>query len=425
MKGLIFTYLLTYGGAAASLFNPFIGLLVYICFAIARPESLWPWSVQPGNYSRTVAIALLIGWALQGFGRWNLGRARAMVVMIILYGIWMVFTTRYAIDQELAWRMVEETFKIILPFLVGITTITSIRQLKQMAWVIVLSEGYVAWDLNRTYLDGYNRLWFEGFGSLDNNGNAVALVTSVGAAFFLALYSKGWLARFVATATGLLMIHAILFSFSRGGMLALVITGFVTFWLIPKRFLHYAVFALLALIVVRLAGDEVADRFRQAFIMGKGIERSADARLMQWEACRRSIMQSPLGLGPDQWKLHSMEFGLPLGQAAHSTWLQVGVELGVPGVSLLLLFYLICLRRLGSLARGRVQTDDPWHQHLARMVTASLLGFMFAAQFVTLHKLEIAWYIALIGAGILKIATTHLEADRRWPTHAYTASRLH
>ena len=66
MKGLIFTYLLTYGGAAASLFNPFIGLLVYVAFAILRPESLWHWSVPEGNYSRIVAIALLIGWARRG-----------------------------------------------------------------------------------------------------------------------------------------------------------------------------------------------------------------------------------------------------------------------------------------------------------------------------------------------------------------------
>ena len=75
MKGLVFTYLLTYGGALVAIFKPFIGLLIYICFAILKPESVWPWAVPSGNYSRTVAIALVIGWAFQGFGRWNLGAA--------------------------------------------------------------------------------------------------------------------------------------------------------------------------------------------------------------------------------------------------------------------------------------------------------------------------------------------------------------
>ena len=45
MKGLLFTYLLTYGGAVVSLFRPFHGLLIYICFAIIKPEALWYWSV--------------------------------------------------------------------------------------------------------------------------------------------------------------------------------------------------------------------------------------------------------------------------------------------------------------------------------------------------------------------------------------------
>ena len=31
MKGLLFTYVVTYGGAIAALVEPFIGLLVYIC----------------------------------------------------------------------------------------------------------------------------------------------------------------------------------------------------------------------------------------------------------------------------------------------------------------------------------------------------------------------------------------------------------
>ena len=75
MKGLLFTYLLTYGGGLVSLFHPFVGLLIYICFAIIKPEALWYWSVPAGNYSRIVFGALFIGWGMAGFGSWRLGRA--------------------------------------------------------------------------------------------------------------------------------------------------------------------------------------------------------------------------------------------------------------------------------------------------------------------------------------------------------------
>ena len=77
MKSLIFVYLLTYGGAAAALLNPLVGLYIYILFAILKPESLWYFSVPAGgHYSRIVAIAMLVGWAWQGFGNWNLRGCR-------------------------------------------------------------------------------------------------------------------------------------------------------------------------------------------------------------------------------------------------------------------------------------------------------------------------------------------------------------
>ena len=92
MKGAIFTYLLTYGGAAVSLARPFVGLLIYIAFAILRPDFLWWWSVPQGNYSRIVALGLLIGWALQGCGDWKLGLSKPVIVGLSGYWFWLVVT---------------------------------------------------------------------------------------------------------------------------------------------------------------------------------------------------------------------------------------------------------------------------------------------------------------------------------------------
>src|SRR4051794_18968983 len=167
MKGLIFTYMLAYGGSAVALVNPFVGVLVYIAFAILMPEYLWPWSVPSGNYSRTVALALLVGWALKGFGSWRLGRGTAVIAMLIGFWTWSAICATQAPNQEVAWAFVEHLAKIVLPVLVGITTIDSVRKLKQLVWVIFLCEGYLAFEFNLSYLGGYNRLRLEGFGPMD------------------------------------------------------------------------------------------------------------------------------------------------------------------------------------------------------------------------------------------------------------------
>src|SRR5213593_2379215 len=121
MKGLIFTYLLTYGGALASLLDPSVGLLIYICFAIIKPEAMWYWSVPVGNYSRIVAIALLIGWAVHGLGRWQFGAAKWIVLALLGYWGWSAVSAALAPDHSVAWNFVESLSKIVLPFVVGIT----------------------------------------------------------------------------------------------------------------------------------------------------------------------------------------------------------------------------------------------------------------------------------------------------------------
>ncbi|HEV3080209.1 MAG TPA: DUF5935 domain-containing protein, partial [Gemmataceae bacterium] len=189
MKGLIFTYLMTYGGAAVALVNPFVGLLIYICFAIIKPEAMWFWSVPIGNYSRIVAIALLIGWVVQGLGNWSFGRARLTVVSLVGFMLWATFGAFMAPHRGAAWAFIEMLAKIVLPFLVGITTIDSVQKLKQLAWVIVLSQGYLAYELNMSYYSGNNRAALEGFGDMDNNCVAISMVSCVALAFFLGLHS--------------------------------------------------------------------------------------------------------------------------------------------------------------------------------------------------------------------------------------------
>ena len=263
MKGLIFTYALTYGGAVASLFDPFIGLLVYICFAIIKPESMWYWSVPEGNYSRIVAIALLVGWARKGFGQWRLGRAWGVVLAFAGFWLWSVIASLWAANQSAAWEYVEVMAKVLLPFLVGITVIDSVRKLKWLAWTIVLSQGYVALEANLAYFGGFNTLREFGFAGMDNNSVAIAMVTCAGLAFFLGLETgRLWLKGLALAAAGL-MAHAVLFSFSRGGMLALLITGVASFFLLPKKPLHYLVFAVAIGVGIRLAGPEVMRGLKQ------------------------------------------------------------------------------------------------------------------------------------------------------------------
>jgi O-antigen ligase len=322
-----------------------------------------------------------------------------------------------------AWKYVEDLTKIVLPFLVGITTIDSPRRLKFLAWVIALSHGYVAFEMNLTYyVDAFNRVQQIGFGGMDNNGLAIAMVASTGLSFFLGLHAENLWLKAIALLSGLLTAHTVLLTFSRGGMLALILTAAASFWLIPKRPIHIVMFLIAVAVGIRLAGPEVQERFSSSFAAEENRDASAESRLQLWSDCCDVILKHPVfGVGPSHWPLIAHNYGWPAGKEAHTTWIQAGAEVGAPGLLLLVLFYGLCVVRLRPLAREATPVADPCYHYLARAVIASICGFVLAAQFVSLPGLEAPYYIVLVGALTLKLNSLGAESAEEAPPYAETA----
>jgi putative inorganic carbon (hco3(-)) transporter len=423
MKGLIFTYALTYGGAALSLFNPFYGLLAYVAFAILRPEYLWPWSVPAGSYSRIVALAMLAGWGIRGFGNWNFGAARPFILTLLCYWGWIIISASGADDQIVAWSYVELHSKILLPVLVGLTLIESVEQVKQLAWVLVGCLGFLAWEANLDHLQGGFRVRLEGFGNMDNNSFCIAMAAGAGLSFFMGLNQRAWWKRLGCLALAAMMVHVTMFGNSRGGMLGVVATGMATLVLIPKRPLELALIGTAGLVGLRLAGPQVWERFATIFAQGDARDASAGSRLQLWSNCWDVMQNHPwTGIGPDHWPLIASQYGWPPGKECHSLWFNAGAELGFPGLILLLLFYgtviwhcwrmQIALKNAASKEVDESEEqNDRWFADCGRMVTAALVGFAVSASFVSLDALEIPYYIALVGAGTLKVMSQALSPE--------------
>ena len=424
MKGLVFTYVMTYGGALASLFWPYYGLLIYICFAIVKPEAMWYWAVPVGNYSRIVAIAMLLGWAGHGFGRWDFGRAGLCVYALLGWFGWGIVTASVAPDAELAWEWVEGIFKIVIPFIVGITIIESVNQLKQIAWVIVASLGYVAYELNLSYVTGFNIVVEVGFGGMDNNTISIAMVCGAGLAFFVGLDESVTWRRWLAFACAAMMAHVPMFGESRGAMLALIVMGVMSLllilagslgWLVSStttrlRSVHFAFFGLALVAGFYLAGPSVWTRFGTTFVASEERDASAESRIVLWGQCWDFMVREPVfGIGPNHFPVAAAPLWNGAKKEAHSLWMQTGAEMGFPGILLLATFYGSIIWRLWKLLLSAEQVD-PWIRDASRMVIAALVGFAVSASFVTVKGVEPPYYVAMIGAGLLKLASQRKSA---------------
>jgi O-antigen ligase len=143
---------------------------------------------------------------------------------------------------------------------------------------------------------------------------------------------------------------------------------------------------------VRLTGPQVLARFMTSFAEEGERDYSAESRLKLWQDCLITMARNPLvGVGPRQWGFVAPQFGWPRGKSAHSYWLQIGAEQGVPAFTFLVLFYLFAMWRALQLTRS----PDKWLSTVGCMSLTSLAGFAFSAQFVTVEGMEIPYFVAL------------------------------
>jgi O-antigen ligase len=402
MIGLILTYILTYGGAIVGVFNPFVGVCIFWLFDIVRPQYLFSWAGLQGDFSQTIAIATIAGWVLKRFGNWNLGRGKLIFGLYIANGVWVILSALAAPDHDVALPFVIEQVKRTLMFTIAVTTADSLKRMERLAWVMTASAGYVGFELNMRYFEGSNEAHRLGYAGMDNNCLAISMVTCLGVAVFLGLYVRAWWQKAIALTAAAFIGHTVLLTFSRGGLLGLIVAGAAALAVIPKRPRYLVPIGAGALLAVALTGAEVRDRFMTSFSEERDF--SAQSRVDLWLDCITVMQAYPLlGAGPDHFPLIADEFGWPEGKEAHSLWLQVGAEIGIPGVLFLLLFYLTAMRRLWPLARGSAGTDDErWIRCAACMVVTALAGFIVSVQFVTMEGLETPLYVAALAIVTLR-----------------------
>lgn len=400
MKGLLFTYLLTYGGAATCLFRPYYGFLIYVCFSIIKPPALWFWTVGTGGYySRIIGIALLAGWLVNGCGNWNLGRAKMILFCLFGFWGWMAVSTAMAPPTVQGYLEVENYGKIVLPLFAGLTLINTPADIWKLVWVIVASTGYVAYEYNVHYYSGGDA---DRFLSLDGNSLSIALMVGCGIAFYVGLFvQRGW-RRWLLFLIAALIAHVPMAAMSRGGMLGLVAMAVVSFILMPKTKVFLAFYGLAFAVGLCLAGPSVTEEFQSTFQDTAEWENVHHGRMFMWKACFEEMMKHPVfGCGQDRWPLVVGGYGFVQGKEAHSLWAQTAAELGVPGICFLLGFYLCTMWLLWRHSRLAL---DPEQIGLSKAVILGLVGYMTSASFVTVSGFEIPYYVALVGAALVKLS---------------------
>lgn len=265
------------------------------------------------------------------------------------------------------------------------------RQLAMAGWLIIASGALVALVALYNSVNGLEvvegtrvtigRSW----GSMLGDPNDLALVLLLPMSFALNRAMAPLPGRWLAFATLIALIFALLATQSRGGLLGLcAITGCSVLlrYRLPRWGWLLAPFVLLLL--MSLAG--INER-QSGGAAESGIDESAMGRLYAWQAALSMGLSHPVfGVGLDNFYsnyfFHSPHWD-GRNHAVHSSWFQVLAEAGLVGLMLFIAFVLGLIRRAHRLRQALAQRRDADALSWASAFYSGLIGFAVSATFLT------------------------------------------
>jgi O-antigen ligase len=348
----------------------------------------------------TLAVYFVTQVALEG----NLTARPREVNMVLLVGLGALLSIPLAIDPGEAWKEFNDVaIKTILIFLVLVNVLRTETRVR-LLWFLVLAVSiYLSVNVIKDYQSGVFKLGAAETntqrvagaikGLFDNSNDlALHLVTMIPIAFALAIEKKSLGRKLFYFPITLLMMAAVIITFSRGGFLGLIAMSLVLVRKLGRRNRTTAfatlIFGVIFFLVV--APGSYSGRLATIFDSASDVTGSSSQRT---QVLKRSILVAlryPLfGVGIGNFHHKSFQ---ELG--THNAYTQVASETGIAAMIAYIIFLVHPLRKLRMIERELFErNENSRFYYLSIGLQASLVGYMVASFFAAVAY---QWYIYYI-----------------------------
>lgn len=402
-----------------------IALAIYLLAAVGRIHQLFPLllPLKPLLLASATAIALQYFIPVSPVGRdprvvWRPGPLRWMLLLLA----WGLLSIPGALWVGGAFHTVFDVLiKAVVMAVILAGAVRSVGDVERLAGIYFGGLAlYSAVVLMRFRVGGddwrLNKLYY-----YDANDFATVAVTALPIGLYFLLRGKGPLVR-VGAAIGLAMTTtAFVWSGSRGGFVAAIVVGLYILFGYSTIAFRWRLLAtgLVVIVLSATASDEYWEKMRTLIHPADDYNlESNEGRKAIWIRGYGYMMGHPiLGVGAGNFPTaegtispnavrQSVGRGVKW-QAAHNSYVQIGAELGIPG---LLWFVLMLGSALTVLLRRRRRPrdalpPDPRGRPLAQALAAALIGYVAGALFLSLAYAEAPYMLVALAAGLARIPT--------------------
>ena len=247
-------------------------------------------------------------------------------------------------------------------------------------------------------VNNYLGIYLNGYGGLDNNGAGLMLAMAVPVCVFIwESHHKLW--RWFFAAMVPVLLHAVLMTYSRGAMVALLVTSPLIFLRSRRKKLMTVGFVALAFIIPILAGPEIRKRFFSVEQYEE--DKSAQSRFSSWSAGFEIAKEYPVfGIGPRNSPLVIKHYGADMsGRVIHSQYLQLAADTGFVGLAWYLGILTCTFFALRSVRRATKRDLSETGQRvfgIACGLEGALAVFCVGAFFLSLEVFELPYLLMMI-----------------------------
>jgi len=377
--------------------SSYAALFLFTVILYARPAEFYPSAL-------TASIALLVGIATLGFFiptqlsmEGTLTARPREVNLALLFCLTGLLSIPLAINRAEAWAEFSSTFiRCIVIFVVMVNVARTEARLKGLIFLAMAAGIWLSVEAINDYrlglltVEGY-RAAGRGNGLFGNtNDMALHLVTIMPITVALAFGSKGAARKLIYGACAVLMISAIVLSYSRGAFIGMLIVLLFIAWKLGRQRRLEIVFAVLgfAAVIVTLAPDRYGSRLLSIFIPSLDTAGSADSRRGELFRSIYVALRHPLlGIGMGNYQPEMSYKGL----VTHNSYTQVAAEMGMTALACYVMFVVTPLKKLGQIARETFETRrDSRFYYLALGLQASLIAYLISSFFLSVAYV---WYV--------------------------------
>jgi len=401
---------------------------LYIATGVGRVHQLFPilLPLRPALLASVLAIGLYL---LQQSGqrRIHLLRSRTTTCLLGLL-VWSALSVPAALNVGVAFRSWTDFAAIVVMCLVLAGSVRGVHDVERLAVVYFgVTVVYVAVVLARFQLGAggwrLGRLYY-----YDANDLATLIASAMPLGLYFVLSRRAPLPRLLAVVGLALLVVAQIRSGSRGGFLAfLAVAAFVLlgFTTVPARARVAGLVVILA-VLFTTASDRYWTQMQTMLRPGEDYNLTSEAgRTRIWKRGLGYMAAHPvLGVGLSNFqvaegtisplaKLQERGIGVRWG-AAHNTFIQVGAELGVPG---LVFFVGLITSAFVSLRRVARRAFAPDVSRLAQSLMAALVGFLVGAFFLSLAYTDMLYTLTALALALQKVARADDARSRPLPSH--------